>query len=108
MKTLAFKPAVAYGDVTTVPAYFAPDGLLCAHKTLLPNLGTWKRGDGWKVSHVATGLAVHSQPLKTQAEAIKLRNALSKLGDAWDFEGSPSGVLYGQCRAILKAEGIIS
>lgn len=91
----------------TVRAYFAPDSLLCVHKCFPSNGRQWRQQDGWTVSHVKTGLALSSltKTQRTRAAALKIMEALSKLGNVWSFKTTSSmpGELLFLCREVLIA-----
>lgn len=89
MKPFLFKRARSSGSVLDiVPSYLAPDGFLCVHKSYPSDGKTWKRKDGWIVSHVKTGLALTSltNVQRTRVDALAICETLRKLGTYWSFD----------------------
>lgn len=90
----------------SVDGFFSRDGFLVVHKSYPSCVDTgWQKDDGWKVSHVGSGLGIGSR--KTRADALELRKLLERLGDRWSFtdpEKGRLGVLHASILELLDGK----
>ncbi len=110
MRTLEIK-AGTYADPLTwnVDALYSRCGLLAIHKALPDCAETgWQRADGWRITHVGTGLSIGSR--STRSEALAIRKALEAIPrpigsncSPWDFASADRGILSALRDSVYRA-----